>query len=116
MPSGRVRLEARMQLGRESGQIPKCDRLADLPHDVKVKVDVVEGTEDGREKFPGEKQVAQVGARIPAASGAMALIVQWPWVSGIARIPDEHAAVTCVQARAARVGSTQSIMSMPSAT
>src|SRR5207245_5702593 len=88
MPSGRVRLEARMQLGRESGQVPKCDRLADLPHDVKVKVDVVEGAEDGGKEFPGEKQVAQVGARIPAASGAVTLTVQWARIFGIARIPD----------------------------
>src|SRR5437899_1966092 len=54
MPLERVRLEARMQHGRESSQIPKCDRLSNLPHDVKVKVDVVKGSEDGGEQLSSQ--------------------------------------------------------------
>ena len=30
---------------------PKTDSLSDSPHDVKVKVDVVVGVQDGRQKF-----------------------------------------------------------------
>src|SRR5712691_791823 len=64
--SGQLRpaFEARLKLCGESSQVPKRDSLANFPHDVKVKVEVVVGVQDRRQDFVGHKQMPQVSARV----------------------------------------------------
>src|SRR6266852_1154713 len=103
--SGQLRpgFEARLKLCGESSQVPKRDSLANFPHDVKVKVEVVVGVQDRREDFVGHKQMPQVSARVAPADHAAAGFVWWARVIGVARILDEQtplagkqAAVACV--------------------
>src|SRR5258708_20454547 len=63
-----TRYVARVHLGREFRQFPKLDTLADLPHDVKVKVDIVVGGENRRGEFSSGAQMPQVCARVPAST------------------------------------------------
>ena len=44
-------LEACLEVSAESGEIPKLDSLPNFAHGVKVKVDVVVGVQDYRQKF-----------------------------------------------------------------
>lgn len=43
--------KAGLKLRAESFQVPKSDSLSDLPHHVKVKVEIMVGVQDDREKF-----------------------------------------------------------------
>lgn len=48
---GHSACKASLKVRTESEEIPKTDSLADFPHEVKVKVDVMEGGEGGAENF-----------------------------------------------------------------
>src|SRR5713226_4851876 len=95
------------QLCAESCQIPKLNSLADSPHDVKVKVEVVEGVQDRGQDLSGDKQVAQVSARISAADRAGAALIRRANVAGIARILDQQPSAAGKKAAVARVARGQ---------
>src|SRR5271154_956950 len=85
-------IEACVQVRAESREIPKTDSLANFAHHVKVKVDVVVGVQDRAKQFIRKEKMAQIGARIAAANGAAAGLVDWPEILGVAGVFDQHAA------------------------
>src|SRR5579885_3568162 len=100
--SGRSRRILRAHLGREFREVPKPDSLADLPHDVKVKVDVVVGGEDGGGELVRSEKMPEIRARVPAANGTRAGGIHRPLVVRVARVFDQHAALGSVKAGMAR--------------
>src|SRR5689334_17340467 len=52
-PLRMTRFQTRLKLRREPREVPKCDSLADCPHDVKEKVKVVVGVQDRAQNFVG---------------------------------------------------------------
>jgi hypothetical protein len=99
---GFVLFQTSLKVRAELFELPKTDSLANFAHYVKVKVNVVVGVQDRSEEFSGGIEMAQVRARVAAAHGAAAGFVNRARVARVLR--------------ALRVGSTQSIMSMPSET
>jgi hypothetical protein len=80
--------EACLKVRAESFELSKTDSLANLPHYVKVKVDVVVGVQDARERFTRGIKMPQICTRIPAANRALTCFVYGSRVVCIARIPD----------------------------
>src|SRR5258708_39302014 len=87
-----TRYVTRAHLGREFRQVPKLDSLADLPHDVKVKVDIVVGGEDRRGEFSCGEEMPKVCARVASANRASANRIEGPPVLPVGRGFDQHAA------------------------
>src|ERR1700719_225167 len=102
LASGWARRIARAQLCREICKLSKTDSLSDLPHYVKVKVDIVMGGEDGCGDFSGSEEMPKIGARVAAANRARALRIDRTLVFDVARVLDEHAPFASVQASMAR--------------
>src|SRR5258708_37113181 len=73
-----TRYVTRVHLGREFRQVPKPDSLADLPHDVKVKVDIVVGGEDRRGEVSCGEEMPKLVARVTAANRASAWRIGGP--------------------------------------
>jgi hypothetical protein len=89
--------------------------LAHALHDAEIVGEIVDGVQRGGERFAGLHQVAQVGARVAAADHAVAGGVGRPWSSAycLFLMLRRPSLVKSRPWRAARVGSTQSIMSTP---
>src|SRR5258708_7273864 len=100
-----TRYVTRALLGREFRQVPKLDSLADLPHDVKVKVDIVVGGEDGAGDFSRSEEVTKIGARVAAADGTTTPGINGLLVLGVTRVLDEYSAFAGVEASVTRVAS-----------
>jgi hypothetical protein len=83
---------------RKTLQVSKPDSLSDLPHDVKVKVDIVVGGEDGGGDFPSGEEMPKIGASVAPAHRTRALRINGAAVFDVARVLDEHAALAGVQA------------------
>ena len=111
-------LEACLKVRAESFELSKTDSLANFAHHVKVKVEVVVGVQDGREEFSSGIKMPQIGTGVSPADGARAIFINRARIVCILRIPNQHAPLDVNRhpCRALRVGSTQSIMSTPSAT
>ena len=56
-----------MQSRREFFEMSKTDSLSDLPHDVKVEVDIMMGRQDGRSDFSGGKKMTKIRSTVAAA-------------------------------------------------
>src|SRR5260370_21050732 len=85
-----TRYVTRMHLGREFRQVPKLDSLADLPHDVKVKVDIGVGGENRRGEFSCREEMTKVGAPVAVAIGARACRLHGPLPVRVTRVCDQH--------------------------
>ena len=72
-----------LKVRAELFELPKTDSVANLAHDVKVKVNVVVGVQNNREEFSGRIKMAEVGARIAAANRAGARFVYGTFVTYI---------------------------------
>ena len=75
----------------------KLDSLADLPHDVKVKVDIVVGREDGGGDFSRGEQMPKIRACIALTNRTTAVGIERALVSNVARIFYKHAAFAGVE-------------------
>src|SRR5580658_1628207 len=84
-------VEACLKIRAESFETSKTDSLANFPHDVKVKVEIVVGVQDGGKRFPGGIKVPQIGTGIPSANRASAGLVDRPLVFRKLRIADQQA-------------------------
>jgi hypothetical protein len=73
-----------------------------LPHDVKVKVDIMVGGEDGGAHFSCGKKMAKIRACVAAANAARAIRIDGALIFGVARILNEHTAFAGVEAGVAR--------------
>src|ERR1700720_4406770 len=102
LASGRARLITRAQLCSEICKLSKTDSLSDLPHYVKVKVDIVVGRKDGRGDFSGGEEMPKIRARVALADRAGAPRIDRTLVLDVARVLDQHAAFAGVDARVAR--------------
>src|SRR5204862_3788652 len=76
--------------------------LADSPHYVKVKVDIVMGGKDGSGEFSRCEEMTKISARIAAANGTSALRIDGPLILSVARVLDQDAAFASVEAGVAR--------------
>ena len=82
-------------------QVSKPDSLSDLPHDVKVKVDIVVGGEDGGGDFSSGEEMPKICASIAVANGTRTLRIDGTLIFDVASVLDEHAALAGVQASVA---------------
>src|ERR1700739_4986162 len=87
--------EACLKVRAESFETPKTDSLPNLPHYVKVKVDVVVAVQDARERFTGGIKMPQICTRVSAANRSLTFFVYGLWVVCVARVFDEQAALRC---------------------
>ena len=87
-----------LKVRAELFELPKTDSVANFAHDVKVKVNVVVGVQNYREKFSRRIKVAEVGARVAAAHRASAGFVEGALVAYIFCIFYEQAALGSEQA------------------
>src|ERR1700733_6756756 len=67
--------EACLKVRTEFLELPKTDSLANFTHDVKVKVEVVVGVQDRREKLPSGIKMPQVCTGIPLTNRAAAIFI-----------------------------------------
>src|SRR5581483_538498 len=102
-----TRFQTRLKLGREPRQVPKRDSLSDCLHDVKKKVQVVVGVQDGAKDFVGSKQVAQIGTRIAAANHAATGVVDRPRITHKFRVLDVQRPVPRIEIPVACVARRQ---------
>src|SRR5215471_18594770 len=79
-------------------QLSKPDSLSDLPHDVKVKVDIVVGGEDGGSDFSRAKEMPKIRTSVATANGTGTLRIDGALVVDVAGVLDEHAALGGVEA------------------
>src|SRR5262249_54019541 len=79
-------------------QLSKPDSLSDLPHDVKVKVDIVVGGEDGGSDFSRAKEMPKIRTSVATANGTGTLRIDGTLVVDVAGVLDEHAALGGVEA------------------
>jgi hypothetical protein len=79
-------------------QVSKPDSLSDLPHDVKVKVDIVVGGKDGGSDFSRGEEMPKIRASVAAADGTRTLRIDGALVFDVASVLDEHAAFAGVEA------------------
>ena len=79
-------------------QVSKPDSLSDLPHDVKVKVDIVVGGKNGGGDFSGGEQMPKIRAGVASADGTRTLPIDGTLVFDVAGVLDEHAAFAGVEA------------------
>src|SRR6185437_12183667 len=86
---GDSRFETSLKRRTEFPEVPKTDSLADFGHDVKVKVDVMEGVQSGAENFVRDEKVAQIRTRIAAARRTFAIRVERARIFRVARLLDE---------------------------
>jgi curli biogenesis system outer membrane secretion channel CsgG len=70
--------EACLKVRAESFELSKTDSLANFDHHVKVKVEVVVGVQDCREKFTSGIKMAQIGTGVSAANRALTFFVYGP--------------------------------------
>src|ERR1700741_545056 len=99
--------EACLKVRAESIELSKTDSLPNLAHYVKVKVDVVVGVQDARERFARGIKVPQICTRVPAADGALTFFVYGPLIVCITRVRDEQASLRGEQASMARAAGGQ---------
>jgi len=79
-------------------QVSKPHSLSDLPHDVKVKVDIMVGGEDGASDFSGGEEMPKIRTSVAAANGTGTLRIDGALVVDVARVLDEHAPLAGVEA------------------
>src|ERR1700689_4703530 len=94
--------EACLKVRAETIELPKLDSLTNLAHDVKVKVEIVVGVQDYREKFSGRIEMPQVSAGISAANRAGAGLVNRPRIVRVFRVANEQSPLRSVEAAVAR--------------
>src|SRR5277367_3294016 len=90
-----------LKVSAELFELPKTDSVANFAHVVKVKVNVVVGVQNYREKFSGRVKVPQVCARIAPADGATAGFVDGTIVAYIFRVFYKQAPLRSEQATVA---------------
>src|ERR1700687_2435087 len=83
--------EACLKVRAETFEFPKLDSLTNLTHDVKVKVEVVVGVQDHREKFSGRIYMPQVRAGIAETNRASAILINRTRIAGILRVANQQA-------------------------
>ncbi len=79
-------------------QVSKPDSLSNLPHDVKVKVDIVVGGKNGGGDFSRGEEMPKIRASVAAADGTGTLRIDGTLVFDVAGVLNEHAAFTGVEA------------------
>src|SRR5277367_1460611 len=94
--------EACLKVRAETFELPKLDSLTNSAHDVKVKVEIVVGVQDDREKFSRRVEVPQVRAGISATNRAGAGLVNRPRIIGVFRVANQQSPLRSVQAAVAR--------------
>src|SRR5271154_3796033 len=99
MASGRPYSITHRQLRREFFELSKSDSLSNLAHDVKVKVDVVVGRQDGRGDFSSGEKMPKIRAGVALTDRTGTLWIDGALVFGVARVLDKHAAFASVQTR-----------------
>src|SRR5215831_17081662 len=102
LASGWARQITDAQLCSEICKLSKTDSLSDLPHYVKVKVDIMMGRKDRRSDLTRGEEMPKIRARVTPAHRATAFWVDGPLVLYIPRVLDQHPAFTRIQARVTR--------------
>src|SRR5690348_10817708 len=82
---GDSRFETSLKRRTEFPEVPKTDSLADFGHDVKVKVDVMEGVQSRAEDFVRHEKMPQIRARIAPARRTFTIRIERARILGIAR-------------------------------
>ena len=78
-------------------QVSKPDSLSDLPHDVKVKVDIVVGGEDGCGDFSRGEEMPKIRASVAAADGTRTFRINRALIFDVASVLNEHPAFAGVE-------------------
>src|SRR5271156_1885628 len=86
-----------LKVRAELFELPKTDSVANFAHDVKVKIDIVGGVQDDREKFSRGVEMPEISARIPATHSATASFINWTFVANVFCVLDQQSALRCVQ-------------------
>src|ERR1700690_336253 len=94
--------EACLKVRAETFELPKLDSLTNLAHDVKVKVEIVVGVQDDREKFASGIKMPKISAGIAAANRARTVLVNWPRIGRVLRVANKQTPLRSEQAAVAR--------------
>src|ERR1700690_2117098 len=80
--------EACLKVRADSFELSKTDSLANFTHYVKVKVQVMVGVQDGREKLSSGIKMPQICTGVAGTNRALTIFVNGPRISGVLRGPD----------------------------
>src|SRR6266478_2873379 len=100
-------VQPRAEIEKEAGKGTSRNILSYLAHGVKVKKEVVNTVENSRQHLAGNKQVAQICARITAANRARISFVQRSRVSRKTRLLNVHPSLGSEQQAVPRVAGWQ---------
>jgi len=98
-----TRFQTRLKLRREPREVPKRDSLADCLHDVKEKVKIVVGVQDGPQYFIGAKEMTKISARVPPADHTATVLVERSGIVDKFGILDEQWPLVRIEISVSRV-------------